>query len=78
MTAGNCAFRDQKVYLHPVILALSRRVGVEKQLAAIGNEHLRHDIFHQHPGIDFQLVFENLLVKLFGDDSPFVKSMTLP
>ena len=75
MSAGNRAFRDEKVYLHPIVLVFPGWVGVEEQLAVIGHEHLRHDILHQHPSVDFQLVFENLLVKLFRDNPPLIEGM---
>ena len=55
MATGNLAFRYEEVYLHTVLLVFARWVGVEKQFATIGHQHLCHDILHQHACIDLQL-----------------------
>ena len=75
MAAGDGLLGDKEVNLHPVVLVLSGRIGVKEKFAADGGEHLADDVFHQHTGIDLQLVFENLLVELLGDDSALIEGV---
>lgn len=75
MTAGYGLLGDEEINFHPVVFVFARRVGVEEKFAADGGEHLADNVFHQHAGINLQLVFKYLLVELLRNDSAFIEGM---
>ena len=75
MAGSRLALCDEKIDLHSRCGVGFRRTGIEVQFMTVGNKHLRDDILHEHPFVDFQFIEEKFFVKFFGDDGIFVEGV---
>ena len=66
---------DQKINFHTGGCVAARGIGIEIELMPTRSQHLRDHILHDHAHVDLQLVEQELLVDLAGNDAVFIKGM---
>ena len=57
------SFREQKIDLHMIFAVFAVAAGIEIELVTVSPEHLRHDVFHEHPLVDIEFIKEDRFIQ---------------